>query len=122
MDLEKGLRAYSLDLITEADQELTDILNADTNLIYHFIGEGEEFDHAKLESILSGAGVPPDKTEKVIQFMLYYGFLGVKALDENPRYIFELGYDMKLLSTLVAKAKDNLTYVLNPAFQPGLNL
>ncbi len=35
-----------------------------------FIGEGQEFDPGKLESILSGAGVPADKTEKVIQFML----------------------------------------------------
>lgn len=39
-DIEKGMRAYSLDLITEADQELTDILGKETNLIYHFIGEG----------------------------------------------------------------------------------
>lgn len=121
VDLEKGLRAYSIDLITEADQELTDILGGDTDLIYHFIGEGQEFDQGKLESILSGAGVPAAKTEKVIQFMLYYGFLGVKTGGET-RYIFELGYDMKLLSALVMKAKGNLTYVLNPAFHPGLNL
>ncbi len=121
-DLEKGLRAYSIDLITEADQELTDILGADTDLIYHFIGEGQEFDQGKLESILSGAGVPADKTAKVIQFMLYYGFLGVRRGGENPRYIFDLGYDMKLLTTLAIKASDNLTYVLNPAFHPGLNL
>src|SRR4030095_16158035 len=31
VDLEKGLRAYSIDLITEADQELTDILGAETD-------------------------------------------------------------------------------------------
>ena len=122
VDLEKGLRAYSIDLITEADQELTDILGADTDLIYYFIGEGQEFDLRKLESILSGAGVPAEKTDNVIQFMLYYGFLGVKAEDQIPRYIFELGYDIKLLSTVAMKAKGNLMYVLNPAFHPGLNL
>jgi hypothetical protein len=70
VDFEKGLRAYSLDLITEADQELTDILGSDTNLIYHFIGEGEEFKQTKLEGILAG-GVPPDKIENVLEFMLY---------------------------------------------------
>jgi hypothetical protein len=121
-DLEKGLRAYSIDLITEADQEITDIIGDDTDLIYHFIGEGQEFERDKIESILGGAGVPLDKTEDVIRFMLYYGFLGVKAGDESPRYIFEVGYDMKLLSVLAEKAKQNLTYVLNPAFHPGLNL
>ena len=122
VDLEKGLRAYSIDLITEADQELTDMLGADTDVIYHFIGEGQEFDNGKLESILRGAGVPGDKTAKVIEFMLYYGFLGVKTRQESPRYIFDVGYDMKLLSVLVVKAKDDLTYVLNLAFHPGLNL
>ncbi len=54
LDFEKGLRAYSLDLITEADQELTDILGADTNLIYHFIGEGEEFNHSCSITAFSG--------------------------------------------------------------------
>jgi hypothetical protein len=122
LDFEKGLRAYSLDLITEADQELTDILGADTNLIYHFIGEGDEFNQTKLEGILAGGGVPTDKIGNVIEFMLYYGFLGVKMDTESVRYIFDVGYDMKLLKVLVAKAKQNLTYVLNPAFHPGLNL
>ncbi len=54
--------------------------------------------------------------------MLYYGFLGVKMDTESVRYIFDVGYDMKLLKVLVAKAKQNLTYVLSPAFHPGLNL
>jgi hypothetical protein len=54
--------------------------------------------------------------------MLYYGFLGVKIRDESPRYIFDVGYDMKLLRVLAAKAKDDLIYELNPAFHPGLNL
>ena len=85
IDLEKGLRAYSIDLITEADQEITDIVGADTDLIYHFIGEGQEFDPRRLHTILSGAGVPAEKTDDVTRFMLYYGFLGVKVGADNPR-------------------------------------
>ena len=61
-------------------------------------------------------------TEKVIQFMLYYGFFGIKSGEEPPRYIFEVGYDMKLLNIVAKKAKGSLTYILNPAFHPGLNL
>ena len=52
--------------------------------------------------------------------MLYYGFLGVKVGGDVPRYIFEVGYDMKLLSVIAAKAHENLIYALNPAFHPGL--
>jgi hypothetical protein len=120
-DFEKGLRAYSLDLITEADQELTDITGHGSNLIYHFIGEGDEFDQMALAKILLGGGVPQDKLDSVIDYLLYYGFVGVKIAGTGIKYIFDVGYDMKLFRVIVAKQIDNLTYVLNPAFSPGLN-
>jgi hypothetical protein len=34
-------------LITEADQELTDIVGEETSLLYHFIGEGSDFGLSK---------------------------------------------------------------------------
>jgi hypothetical protein len=121
-DILKGLKAYSLDLITEADQELTDIIGSDTALLYHFIGEGDEFAPARLKMILRGAEIPDDRIESVIEFLLYYGFLGVKVSGETLRYIFDVGYDMKLLKVLATKNEQSLSYVLNSAFYPGLNL
>jgi hypothetical protein len=122
VDIEKGLRAYSLDLITEADQELTDIIGSDTALLYHFIGEGDHFEQSQVASIVRGAGIPDDRIETVIEFLLYYGFLGVTLDSETPRYIFDVGYDMKLLKVLISKNQQSLRYQLNPAFYPGLNL
>jgi hypothetical protein len=121
-DIEKGMRAYSLDLITEADQELTDIIGAHTTLIYQFIGEGDTFDIMKLETILASAHVPQERTNVVVDFLLYYGFLGVKHDNEPTKYIFDLGYDMRLLKVLISKYTDRVNYILNPAFYPGLNL
>lgn len=120
-DLDKGLKSYSLDLITEADQELTDILGEDTNLLYHFIGEGTIFDRTKLEEICIGAGVNAERMNSVIEFLLYYGFLGVQNGAAAPTFVYDVNYDMKLLLVLVMKAKGNLSYVLNPAFHAGLN-
>ncbi|WP_159006710.1 hypothetical protein [Bradyrhizobium sp. S69] len=121
-DLEKGLKAYSLDLITEADQELTDIIGSDTALLYHFIGEGDRFDRSRLGAILKGADILAESIGSVIEFLLYYGFLGIKVGSENSRYIFDVGYDMKLLKVLISKHEQSLIYVLNPAFFPALNL
>jgi hypothetical protein len=122
IDIEKGLKAYSLDLITEADQELTDIIGSDTALLYHFIGEGDQFDRSRLGLIVKGAGIPEDRVEAVIEFLLYYGFLGIKLDGESPRYIFDVGYDMKLLKVLISKNQNSVAYSLNAAFYPGLNL
>jgi hypothetical protein len=121
-DLNKGLKSYSLDLITEADQELTDILGEDTNLLYHFIGEGSVFDRTKLDAICTDAGVSADKLEDVVEFLLYYGFIGIQNGSGSATFIFDVNYDMKLLKVLVAKAKTGLSFVLNPAFHAGLNL
>jgi hypothetical protein len=108
-------------LITEADQELRDIVGQGSNLIYHFIGEGDEFDEARLSRIILGGGVPLDKLESVVEYLLYYGFVGVKIPGVGIKYIFDVGYDMKLFKVVVAKQINSLTYVLNPAFTPGLN-
>ena len=121
-DLNKGLKSYSLDLITEADQDLTDILGADTNLLYHFINEGTEFSQQALERICSGAGVDAPKMGKVIEFLLYYGFVGIRNADKAPTFVFDVNYDMKLLKVLLAKAGADVTYVLSPAFHAGLVL
>lgn len=121
-DLLKGLRSYSLDLITEADQELTDILGQETNLLYHFIGEGTSFSLEKMQEICRGAGVASEKIKDVVEFLLYYGFVGIESGMEAPKFIFDVNYDMKLLKVLVAKASGKLTYKLSPAFHAGLNL
>ena len=121
-DLEKGLKAFSLDLITEADQELTDILGEDTNLLYHFIGEGERFSPTKLTELCAGAGVAEERIAHVVEFLLYYGFIGVQTGEDAVTFVFDVNYDMKLMKVLVSKAKGNLTYILNPAFRAGLNM
>ena len=121
IDIEKGMRSYSLDLITEADQELTDILGSETNLIYHFIGEGDQFDQARLEDIIIRSGIDPSRIGQVIEFLLYFAFVGVRIKDSEPKYIYGVGYDMKMLKVLIGKAGDAYTYVLNPAFHPALN-
>ena len=46
-----------------------------------------------MERLISGAGVPPDTIPKIIEFMLDYGFLGVKVSDEFSRFIFDVGYE-----------------------------
>jgi hypothetical protein len=122
VDIKKGLRAFSLDLITEADQELTDIMGAETSLIYHFIGEGDKFDPQKLASLLKGANIPESRIDAIVEFLLYYGFIGITYDAEPPKYVFDLGYDMRLLRVLISKHTATLSYVLNPAFYPALNL
>ena len=121
-DFEKGLRAYSNDLLIEADQELRDIAPAAEGLIYQFEQEGQEFSHDDLEVLMDINEIPSDRVEEIIQFLLYYGFLGVKVGTKDPTFIYDVGYDMNLLSTVRKKHANAYVYFLNSAFMPALQI
>jgi hypothetical protein len=120
-DITKGLRAYSVDLIQEAEQELRDIMGSDDNLIHHFVGEGDTFSSEKLQEILRGANFAEERVAKAIDTLLYYGFIGLHYDGTGTKYIFDVGYDFASLKVLAKKKHDTLLYVLHPAFHLGLN-
>lgn len=96
-DIEKGLKAYSNDLIVDADQELTDIEPQAKNLIYQFIGEGNSFTSDELGIFLEMNQINPEKRKGVIEFLLYYGFLGIRYYEQEIQYIYDVGFDLQML-------------------------
>jgi hypothetical protein len=121
-DLEKGLAVYSSDLVVDADQELTDIEPQAKRLIYQFVGETSEFSHDDLNILLELNTIDADKRESVIEFLLYYGFLGIQYLSHETEYIYHVGYDMQIMKTRLSKNKAATKYILNPAFWPALRI
>jgi hypothetical protein len=107
--------------IDETDQELTDILGADTNLIYHFIGEGKTFTQGRIAELIIASGIPANRVDDVLRLMVYSGFLGIHIQDNGVKYIFDVRYDMKLMQVLISKAGADVSYALNPAFDARLN-
>ena len=121
-DIEKGIRSYSNDLLLEANQELANIEPEAEGLIYHFVGEDWKFSKDELWMLFEEYGIPDEKCEEVVSFLLYFGFLGVQYGKQEAEYIFDVGYDMKRLEVVIQKQADHLEYVLNPAFWPALNV
>lgn len=121
-DVEKGIATYSDDLLIEADQELANIDPQAENLIYRFIGEDYKFDREELAMLFEEHGLPQEKYDKVIEFLLYFGFFGIQFTGKDPLYIFDVGYDMKRLDMLVDKHRDHVEFVLNQAFWPALGV
>lgn len=107
--------------IDETDQELTDILGADTSLIYHFIGEGKTFTQSRIAELIIASGIPANRVDDVLRLMVYYGFLSIHIQDNGVKYIFDVRYDMKLMQVLISKAGADVSYALNPAFDARLN-
>ena len=119
-DIKKGLQNYSDDIIVDADQELTDIEPSASGLIYQFIDEGVKFSEEKIYSFMSFNRIEEHTRSEVLKFLLYYGFFGVGRAGTEPRYIYDVGYDIKKLQALVMKSREETRFTLNPIFWPGL--
>jgi hypothetical protein len=120
-DLEKGVRAYSQDLLIELDHELTDVFPAARDLLYHFIDSAPELTSEALHRFILEAGIEKDAVEQVKEFLLYYGIFGIKV-DQESHYIYDVNYDLKVLQIRASRGGAKLRYVLNPAFAPALGI
>ena len=120
-DIEKGLKAYSADLLAELDRELTDVFPEAKDLLYYFLDAPSVISQSQLVEILTSAKIEADSYEKVIDFLLYYGVLGVHAADQE-HFIYSVNYDLKVLKIRAERDGDATRYILNPAFWPALGI
>jgi hypothetical protein len=121
-DIEKGVKAYSQDLLVELDHELTDVFPAARDLLYHFIDSPPSLTRGQLEANVKQAGIEESDAPKVIDFLLYYGIFGIRASDGQVHYIFHVNYDLKVLQVRASRATEADVYVMNPAFRPALGI
>jgi hypothetical protein len=121
IDIEKGLRAYSQDLLIELSHELTDVFPESSDVLYRLIDCKPELKKPELFDVLRADGEPPDMLQKLFSFLLYYGVIGLRLNDE-AQYIFDVNYDVNILNTRASRLGDDAIYVISPAFRPVLGI
>ncbi|MEY9323480.1 P-loop ATPase, Sll1717 family [Sinorhizobium fredii] len=119
-DIEKGMKAYSEDLLQELDRELSDVHPEANDLLYYFLDARSTLSPTELEVILTAAGISADQQGEVIDFLLYYGVLGIRS-GGGDYFIYAVNYDLKILKIRAGRDK-SAQYVINPAFWPALSI
>jgi len=117
-DLEKGLSAYSTDLLTDIGYEINDVENNVDDILYAFIGSRSVIKKGEIFSVLNEFGVNEKYFEKIFELLLWYGFIGL-IIDGEPKYIYNFNYSMRLAAGMIKK-KGDIEYLINPAFWPAL--
>jgi hypothetical protein len=120
-DIEKGVRAYSQDLLVDLGHELVDIFPDTKDLLYYFMEAKREMSLSDLCGVLNAAGIDESAYMIVLDFLFYYGVIGLRT-STGDQYIFNVNYDPKVLQIRAELAGDTARYVLNPAFAPALGL
>jgi hypothetical protein len=120
-DIEKGLRAYSNDLLVELDHELTDVFPAARDLLYHFLDAAAVMNDGELSTLIKSAGIEDATVRRVIEFLIYYGVLGLRT-EDGDLYIYQVNYNPKMIEARAQRAGEQALYAINPAFWPALNI
>jgi hypothetical protein len=122
-DIEKGLAAFSDDLLSELNLEIRDVFPEADNVLYAFLGCTSHLSSETLLQKLAGHGIPPEKFEELTEMLFWFGFLGFLWTDGTPRFIYSFHYNMKVMQGTHAQLTGGgATYVLNPAFVKALGL
>jgi len=122
-DIDRGISAYSTDLIFDIDLEIRDVLPFATDVLYHFIDRPSHMSMDNLREILSGAGFDQEQQERLMDILLWYGVFGVERNDGELSYIYDVNYDIKRLKTIISRLPPEAPrMVINPALWAGLEI
>ena len=121
-DIARGLLTYAQDLVIEVDRELGDVFPQARKLIYEFSEESFEFSHDELSTLVQCTGLDEPTAERVINFLVYYGVLGVTRANEETAYIYDVNYDIEMLRVRIRKWGRSTKYIVNRALWPALKL
>jgi hypothetical protein len=119
-DIEKGFKSYSADLLTDISYEIRDVFPEGENILYSFIASPHEYTQSQLRDQIGEQLKEQPQIDKIIDLLLWYGFLGVRSTSSEINYIYTMNYNMKLLKGLISKFGDKMKYVINPSFWPAL--
>lgn len=121
-DIRQGLYNASCDLKVDLGLEMRDILPESDKILYKFVEQPSQLRAEQLERLLGD--LTPQLLAACIDNLLWYGFLGLVRDNGDHDYIYNVNYDMNVLSALVQRAEANgeLIYAINPAFWAGLRV
>jgi hypothetical protein len=103
--------AYEIRDVSGASEKVMDSLVGTTN----YVTKGEvleRFERAKV--------IEPKDSEKLFQYMLWYGVLGVVNQNNVECYIYDFNYDVNRLVAEAVTQIDEPLYVFNPALHVAL--
>lgn len=119
-DIEKGLRAYSSDVISDIGAEIRDVEPDAEDILYVLIGEPPEIQQDRFEAIIADSGLQMS-ADSALEALIWYGVLGISTGNGEGIYIHHKNYDIKLLSGILKKQEDS-KFLINPAFWSALGI
>lgn len=119
-DIEKGLSAYSADVLRDVGYELRDISDEADGVLYAFIASPSELSEADVIKKLVDSGLDEARAFRVVDLLLWYGFLGIRINSDDPKFIYDFSYNKALMDGMKRNANQMVSMAINQAFWSAL--
>jgi hypothetical protein len=115
-DILHAERSYSDDALVDVSLELKDVRPEYANAPYAFIGVSTHLTPSEVGFVLRNAGIAADQQQKVIELLLWFGFLGIYVYPDEERYSYQFEHNLQKMRTGIT----DFTYTIHPAFRLSL--
>ena len=118
-DLKAAEEAYSEDMFLALSFELGDINPDYSEILFRFLKCPIRLTQQELYQMIEQGGLFSDELRKLVELLLWFGFLGVQAVsDEEPQFAYRVRYNIPKLVAPISAGSG--TYVVHPAFRSAL--
>jgi hypothetical protein len=115
-DIWHAEKIFSDDAFLDIRLELKDINPRYVDVPYAFIGSGATISRTDVEYLLLDANIEPEEHERVIELLLWFGFLGIYVSADMERYSYQFQYDLKKMQSGLRQ----FAYCIHPSFRASL--
>lgn len=117
-DILHAERSYSDDALVDLSLDLKDVRPEFANAPYAFIGSPTPmtFSDVGIALLKSGTGIAANQVQKVIDLLLWFGFLGIYVYPDEERYSYQYEHNLHKMRSGV----ENFMYSIHPAFRSAL--
>ena len=119
-DLIKAEGTYSSDLLQSLIFELSDINRDYEDILYTFFQCPAIMSRPEFAQRLEDCGLFEDEGDKLMNLLLWFGFLGVQQRDGgDPLFVYQVNYNLKRL--FAGLEEKNASFAIHPAFRTALH-
>lgn len=116
-DILQAERSYSENALVDISSELKDVATGYADVPYAFIGTKTTLSRGQVDDCLLQAGVAREGLDRVVDLLLWFGFLGFHAAADEERYSYQFQHDMKRMRGGLGAES---SYCIHPAFRSVL--
>jgi hypothetical protein len=109
--------SYSDDALVDLTLELKDVSPHFSNAPYAFIDSSSTLSPSQVADLIATAGVGEGSIGKVLELLLWFGFLGISVYPDEERYAYQYQHNLQKMRS----GPTTFRYCVHPAFRRALS-